>query len=63
MIKNFLCTAGFIFICLISQAQYRVVFKLKDYPQQHKNDSIFIAGDFNGWNPYNKIFGLSTTGE
>lgn len=63
MKKSFLCITGFIFLCLCTQAQFTVVFKLKDYPLQHKNDSIFIAGDFNGWNPYNKIFGLSTTAE
>lgn len=58
--KYFLCVAGFIFICLFSQAQYAVVFKLMKYPQQHKNDSIFIAGNFNGWDPHNSLYGLST---
>jgi len=58
--KYILSVAGFIFLCLYGQAQYQVVFKLKQYPQHHKNDSIFIAGDFNGWNPHNNLFGFST---
>lgn len=63
MKKYFLCVVGLIFICLLSQAQYVVVFKLMKFPQQHKNDSIFIAGDFNSWNPHNSMYGLKAENE
>lgn len=63
MMKYFLCVVCLIFICLFSQAQYAVVFKLMKYPQQHKNDSIFIAGDFNGWNPHNSLYSLGSHNE
>lgn len=57
--KKILCFLGLVILHANSQAQYQVVFKLGKYPVQHINDSVFIAGNFNNWNPRNKIFSLS----
>ena len=57
--KYLLCFLFLIFTHLFSDAQYNVVFKLGKYPLQHPNDSIFIAGNFNEWNPRNTAFSLS----
>ncbi len=34
-------------------AQFNVTIKLRSTPGKHKNDTIFIAGSFNGWKPDN----------
>lgn len=57
--KYLLCLLGLIFTHANSEAQFNVVFKLGKYPLQHIKDSIFIAGNFNDWNPRNKAFSLS----
>lgn len=61
--KYFLCFLVLIFSRLLSIAQYNVVFKLGKYPLQHSQDSIFIAGNFNEWNPRNSSFSLSPANE
>jgi len=61
--KYLLCFLVLIFSHLLSDAQYNVVFKLGKYPLQHPNDSIFIAGNFNEWNPRNSSFSLSPAQE
>jgi len=61
--KYSLCFLFLIFTCLFSEAQYQVVFKLGKYPLQHAADSIFIAGNFNSWDPRNSSYKLSATTE
>lgn len=39
-----------------SGAQYRVVFTVGKYPATHHTDTVFIAGNFNGWDPGNRAF-------
>jgi predicted alpha/beta superfamily hydrolase len=44
-------------------AQYSVVFKLGKYPVEHNNDTVFLAGNFNNWNPGNSAFRFLRTNE
>lgn len=44
LVLSFLYTAG---------AQHRVVFKLDKHPDTHVKDSVFLAGNFNNWDPHN----------
>lgn len=46
-----------------SGAQYRVVFKLGKYPAKHFNDTAFLSGNFNSWDPGNNDFRFLLTGE
>lgn len=52
-----------IFGFITAEAQYRVTFKLKKYPGTHGVDSVFVAGDFNEWNPGNAGYKLVPTTE
>ena len=61
--KYFLCFAILLFTYFLSEAQYTVVFKLQKYPPLHANDSIFIAGNFNNWNPHNTAYAFSSPKE
>ena len=61
--KYFLCFAILLFTYFLSEAQYTVVFKLQKYPLLHANDSIFIAGNFNDWDPHNTAYALSSPKE
>lgn len=40
-----------VLFCISSTAQFRITIQLKIVPSVHNNDEIFIAGNFNGWNP------------
>lgn len=40
-----------VLMCSICPAQFTVRFEIYNYPTAHGNDSMFIAGNFNGWNP------------
>ncbi|MEP6927109.1 MAG: alpha/beta hydrolase-fold protein [Ginsengibacter sp.] len=56
----------FIFCCFLfstrfSFAQYKVTFLVKQPSVLHKNDHLFIAGSFNGWDPGDKEFEIDTT--
>lgn len=42
-------------------AQYKLQFIIRHLPAGHAGDSVFVAGNFNGWNPGEK--GTSTGGE
>ena len=44
-----------------SGAQHRVVFKLTNFPATHLNDTAFLAGNFNDWNPRHNDFSFSLT--
>jgi len=61
--KYFLCFAVLLFTYCVSEAQYNVVFKLEKYPLLHNKDSIFIAGDFNNWDPHSSTHALSSANE
>lgn len=54
--KNLLCLFILFFAFSASEAQYTVVFKLAGYPPKHLGDTIFLAGNFNEWNPHNKTY-------
>ncbi|MBL0181960.1 MAG: alpha/beta hydrolase [Chitinophagaceae bacterium] len=57
--KYFLCLLVLFFALAKTEAQYRVVFKVNIYPSAHSGDSIFVAGNFNNWNPGNKAYVFS----
>jgi predicted alpha/beta superfamily hydrolase len=57
--KYFLCLCICFFTLLPGEAQYRVVFKLKKVPPKHNGDDIFMAGNFNEWNPHNNAYRFS----
>ncbi len=61
--KYFLCLLLFTCSFYNSGAQYRVVFKLGKYPGKNSNDSAFLAGNFNNWNPANSDFRFLLTNE
>lgn len=61
--KYLLCLILFTCSFFYGQAQYSVVFKLRKYPDNHKNDTAFLAGNFNNWNPGNNAFRFLLTYE
>jgi metallo-beta-lactamase class B len=61
--KYLLVFTIFVFTYSVCTAQYKVVFKLGKYPLKYNKDSIFISGDFNGWNEHSSAFGLSPNNE
>jgi predicted alpha/beta superfamily hydrolase len=61
--KNILCIVSLLVTALVTEAQFTVNFKLGSYPLPHAGDSIFIAGNFNKWNPGNSAYSLSSAGE
>lgn len=36
---------------LLAAGQYRLTIKIELLPDNHKNEQLFVAGNFNGWNP------------
>ena len=61
--KYSLCLVFFTCSFFYSQAQYNVVFKLGKYPDKYNNDTAFLAGNFNNWNPANSDFRFLLTNE
>jgi metallo-beta-lactamase class B len=53
--KNFLFIPFFILFTSLT-AQVNVKFVVKQRPASHSSDTVFIAGNFNAWNPYDKRF-------
>jgi len=47
----FILTWIVFFICTTAFTQFTVKLSIKNYPALHAGDSIFIAGNFNQWNP------------
>lgn len=60
--KKLLCTLIVLLSATALSAQYRVVFTLDANPQSHNKDSIFIAGNFNNWNPHHPLYSLASAG-
>lgn len=56
--KSFLCLVFLFFSFNFCGAQFIVKFKLGKHPSSHAQDSIFIAGNFNDWNPGNPVYSL-----
>ena len=54
--KYLLCLLIFFLSYFLSEAQFKVDFKLGKYPDQHTTDTIFLAGNFNDWNPGNSAY-------
>jgi predicted alpha/beta superfamily hydrolase len=61
--KYFLCLIFFTCSFIYGEAQYRVVFKLGKYPVKHNNDTAFLSGNFNNWNPGNSAYKFLLTNE
>ncbi len=61
--KYFLCLIILFFTFYLSEAQFKVVFKLGRYPLQHNRDTIFIAGSFNAWDPGDPAYKISIADE
>ena len=54
---------SYFFFLLFSSAsaQFHVKFVVKEKPLSHTNDTIFIAGSFNIWNPYDNRYKFKVT--
>ena len=61
--KYLLCLILFTSSFFYGQAQYSVVFKLGKYPVKHNNDTAFLSGNFNNWNPGNSAYKFLLTNE
>lgn len=57
--KYFFCLGIFLLAFSFVGAQHTVVFKIKKNPAGHRGDNVFIAGNFNGWEPQHKAYRLS----
>ena len=62
-IKYFLFFFILVFSYFLSEAQFKVVFKLNKYPLQHNSDTIFLAGNFNDWNPGDSAYKILPASE
>jgi len=58
--KKVLFVALLLFISTFSYAQYQVTFLLKQPSLLHSMDHIFVAGNFNMWNPGDSSYELRT---
>ena len=58
--KKVLFVALLLFISTFSYAQYQVTFLLKQSSLLHSMDHIFVAGNFNMWNPADSSYQLKT---
>ena len=62
--KKVLLLAGVILFCFqFGFSQFKVRFRFIDLPANHLQDSVYIAGNFNGWNPAKNGKVISKTGE
>jgi predicted alpha/beta superfamily hydrolase len=50
--------AVLVLCCQQLPAQYQVTFVIKSYPPSTASDSVYIAGNFNNWNPQSQNFKL-----
>ena len=58
--KKHLFVALLLFISTVSFAQYKVTFLLKQPSLLHSMDHLFVAGNFNMWNPADSSYQLKT---
>ncbi len=58
--KKYLFIALLLFISTFSFAQHKVTFLLKQPPLLHSMDHIFVAGNFNMWNPGDSSYELKS---
>ncbi len=61
--KYFLCLIFLTCSFFYGEAQNKVVFKLGKYPVKHNNDTAFLSGNFNNWNPGNSAYKFLLTNE
>ena len=59
-IKSSLFVCLLLYISTISFAQYKVTFEVKQPSLLHSMDHIYIAGNFNSWNPEDKDYQLTS---
>jgi predicted alpha/beta superfamily hydrolase len=57
--KCLFCVSIFLLAFSLTEAQHTVVFKIKKNPAGHRGDNVFIAGNFNGWEPHNTAYRLA----
>lgn len=54
---------GLLLTAISATAQYKVRFVINKFPPYHyKNDTVFLAGNFNGWNPHDNTLILGNDG-
>jgi len=49
--KEWILSCVLLFCSLCAFTQYKVQFVLNGFPAGHPKDSVFVAGNFNSWNP------------
>jgi predicted alpha/beta superfamily hydrolase len=55
---------GLLFLLLASNAQYKVTFVIKKLPSyHHSSNKVYLAGNFNNWNPGDEKFLLKNVGK
>ncbi len=64
--KMFYIKTSFLFfmmlpVCFIAVAQFNLHIILRSLPSTHADDTVFIAGSFNNWNPGNENYKLTKT--
>lgn len=52
---------GLLFV-MAAKGQYNVTFALGNLPQPHREDTVWLAGSFNGWNPHLLMYALPMSG-
>ena len=62
-LKTFFVLAIFSLLGAVSHAQFTLHLKIKSLPATHADDSIYIAGNFNGWDPGNEKYRFSRSGD
>ncbi len=63
MTNRLLVAAGLVFIALSAHAQFNLQVRLHSFPRTHPDDSMFIAGTFNRWNPGDIQYRFEKTGD
>jgi predicted alpha/beta superfamily hydrolase len=63
--KNLYCSTRLLVLLLLSGfcgfAQQQLTLVIQQQPALHPTDSLYVAGNFNGWQPGNSAFAFSTT--
>jgi len=63
LFKRILLVQIFFWSFCSSTAQVNVKVIVKEMPATHATDTLFVAGNFNGWNPYDKKYLLKPVNE